>query len=161
MDEQTIGYKCPNCDATLEFKASGGTMHCDYCDSDFDVDTLKEYDEALKREKDEEEQGDPAWAGYDNGEWEEDGKAIFTCRSCAAELVADENTAATVCPYCGNATILTGRLSGMLKPDMVIPFKVEKEQQLALQVLQATLDGQLLFVLFYLGGSQTAGGVTA
>lgn len=29
-------------------------------------------------------------------------------------------------------------------------FKVEKEQQLAVQVLQATLDGQLLFVLFYL-----------
>jgi predicted RNA-binding Zn-ribbon protein involved in translation (DUF1610 family) len=148
MDEQTIGYKCPNCDATLEFKASGGTMHRDYCDSDFDVDTLKEYDEALKREKDEEEQGDPTWAGYDNGEWEADGKAIFTCRSCAAELVADENTAATVCPYCGNATILTGRLSGILKPDMVIPFKVEKEQ--AVEALKKFCKRKPLLPKFFL-----------
>lgn len=51
--------------------------------------------------------------------------------------------------------------SHSLEADPYHSFKVEKEQQLALQVLQVTLDGQLLFVLFYLGGSQTAGGVTA
>lgn len=131
MDEQMIGYKCPNCDATLEFNASSGKMHCAYCDSDFDVDTLKEFDDALKRESDEESQKEPEWNACENGEWEEEGKAIFACRSCGAELVADENTAATVCPYCGNATVLAGRLSGVLKPDMVIPFKVEKEQAIA------------------------------
>ena len=53
MDEQMIGYKCPNCNASLEYNAKSSKMHCDYCDSDFDVETLKEYDEALKEEKDE------------------------------------------------------------------------------------------------------------
>ena len=131
MDEQMIGYKCPNCNATLEYSAKGGKMHCDYCDSDFDVEALKEYDEALKEEKSEERNREPEWDAYQNEEWTEESKAIFACRSCGAELVADENTAATVCPYCGNATVLAGRLSGTLKPDLVIPFKVEKEQAVA------------------------------
>ena len=148
MDEQMIGYKCPNCNATLEFNAKLGKMHCDYCDSDFDVETLKEYDEALKEESAEENQKEPEWGDYENSEWEEEGKAIFACRACGAELVADENTAATVCPYCGNATVLTGRLSGMLKPDMVIPFKIEKEQ--AVEALKKFCKRKPLLPKFFL-----------
>lgn len=41
--------------------------------------------------------------------------------------MTDEVTAATFCPYCGNPTILPGRISGGLKPDGVIPFKLGKE----------------------------------
>lgn len=148
MDEQMIGYKCPNCNATLEFSAKGGNMHCDYCDSDFDVDALKEYDAACQEEEAEKNQGEPDWGSYENGEWEEEGKAIFSCQSCGAELVADENTAATVCPYCGNATVLTGRLSGMLRPDMVIPFKIEKKQAIA--ALKKFCKGKLLLPKFFL-----------
>ena len=148
MDEQMIGYKCPNCNASLEYNAKSSKMHCDYCDSDFDVETLKEYDEALKEEKDEANNKDPEWKAYENEEWSEENKAIFSCSSCGAELVADENTAATVCPYCGNATVLTGRLSGLLKPDLVIPFKVEKEQ--AMEALKKFCRRKPLLPKFFL-----------
>ena len=52
---------------------------------------------------------------------------VYTCKSCGGELVCDESTAATACPFCGNPIVLTGRLSGDLKPDYVIPFKLDKK----------------------------------
>lgn len=56
---------------------------------------------------------------------------IYNCPSCGAELVCDETTAATACPYCDNPTIVPGQLRGMLKPDYVIPFKLKKEDAIA------------------------------
>ena len=55
----------------------------------------------------------------------------YTCPSCGAELICDETTAATSCPYCGNTTIVPGQLSGMQKPDYIIPFKLSKEDAIA------------------------------
>ena len=50
----------------------------------------------------------------------------YNCPSCGAELICEETTAATACPYCGNPTIVPGQLSGTLRPDFVIPFKLDK-----------------------------------
>ena len=54
----------------------------------------------------------------------------YQCKTCGGNLYTDENTSATICPYCGNAVMLKGRLSGTLKPDLVIPFQMTKEQAL-------------------------------
>ena len=51
----------------------------------------------------------------------------YSCPSCGAELICDDSTAATSCPYCGNPTIVPGQFSGTLKPDYVIPFKLDKK----------------------------------
>ena len=50
-----------------------------------------------------------------------------TCTSCGAELVCGPETAATTCPYCGNPTVLGGQLSGKLKPEYIIPFRMDKK----------------------------------
>jgi len=50
----------------------------------------------------------------------------YSCPSCAAEVICDETTVATSCPYCGNPTIVPGKIAGLLKPDYVIPFKLDK-----------------------------------
>ncbi len=52
----------------------------------------------------------------------------YNCTTCGAELITDETTAATSCPYCGNPTIIPGKFAGMDRPDYVIPFKVDKKQ---------------------------------
>ena len=54
----------------------------------------------------------------------------YSCTSCGAELVCDETTAATSCPYCGNPTIIPGQFA-MDRPDYVIPFEVDKEKAVA------------------------------
>ena len=37
----------------------------------------------------------------------------------------------TTCPYCGNPTVLGGKLSGKLKPEYILPFKLDKKAAIA------------------------------
>lgn len=46
-------YKCPNCGGALEFNSSIQKMKCPYCDSELDMSSLKELDEQLKIQTDE------------------------------------------------------------------------------------------------------------
>ena len=52
---------------------------------------------------------------------------IYSCPSCVAEIVTDATTAATFCYYCHNPVVLSGRLSGELMPDYVLPFSIDKK----------------------------------
>ncbi|MDY3845898.1 MAG: hypothetical protein SOZ62_03185 [Eubacteriales bacterium] len=124
MDEKTIVYKCPNCSAALKYDAKSEKMLCEYCNSSFDVESLKEYEEVLKKEK---EAKEPEFEQYTPSEIDGE-KSLYTCKSCGAQLISDDTTAATICPYCGNAAVITDRIAGIFKPDMVIPFKVEKKE---------------------------------
>lgn len=122
-------YKCPSCGGAIEFDSHSQKMKCPYCDTEFDLETLKKYDEQLSREA---EQKDDIsdWQTDPGKQWQEgetDGMNVYTCKSCGGEIVSDENTGATSCPYCGNPVILTERFRGALRPDMVIPFKLDKK----------------------------------
>lgn len=122
-----LQYKCPNCGGELNFDSGLQQMKCPYCDTTFEVEDLKAYDEVLKEEAPEEAY---QWETQPGSEWQEGETAdmgVFTCQFCGGELVADKNTAATSCPFCDNPVVLTGRLSGDLKPDVVIPFKLDKK----------------------------------
>ena len=67
------------------------------------------------------------------GEWGSDAEKMraYSCPSCGAELICEETTAATACPYCGNPTIIPGQFSGTKKPDLIIPFRFGKEEAIA------------------------------
>jgi len=121
-----LEYKCPCCDAGLKFGQDVQQMKCEYCDNVFELDTVREYTEGTKAPAPEKFQ----WEEAQNHEWnqEEQGQIrSFLCQTCGGELLTDENTAATFCPYCGNPTILPGRVSDGLKPDGVLPFRTGKE----------------------------------
>ena len=69
------------------------------------------------------------WETNAGGEWkadETDGMDVYTCQSCGGEIVADSTTAASKCPYCDNPVVMTGKFSGDLRPDYVIPFKDDR-----------------------------------
>ena len=66
----------------------------------------------------------------------------YNCTSCGAELICDETTAATSCPYCGNPTIVPGQFGGTLRPDYVLPFKLKKED--AIKALKKHYEGRPL-----------------
>jgi hypothetical protein len=55
-------------------------------------------------------------------------------------VICDATTAAGSCAYCGNATVVPKLLSGSLRPDFVIPFKLEKEA--AIQALKKHYQGK-------------------
>lgn len=137
-----LEYKCPCCAGKIEFDSRLQQMKCPYCDNTFDVSTLQDFDEALKQDAPQEEMQWETSAGSDWERGEADSMGVFTCDACGGELVADTTTAATHCPYCGNPVVLTGRLKGDLKPDYVIPFKLDKEAAIA--ALKKHLSGKKL-----------------
>lgn len=80
---------------------------------------------------------DPVQAYLENSRWDDEDSEnmrAFNCSSCGAQLIVDQVTAVTSCPYCGNNAVVPGQLSDMLKPDLVIPFK--KSKQDAIDALQ-------------------------
>ena len=112
----TLDYKCPHCGGKLEFQPGTEQMQCPYCDSVVDVAALQNLDEVLKNTP-----ADEMHYHEDAGaEWSQDEQAamqVYVCKFCGGEIISDENTAATSCPFCGNPVVLSGRLSGVLKPD--------------------------------------------
>lgn len=124
--EQTntvLEHKCPCCGAGLFFSGSEQEMTCEYCDNKFTIEAVKAYNET-------DVQNVFQWENQDPNVWTEDDHThlqTFICQSCGGELITDENTAATFCPYCENSTILPGRLSGSVRPDGVLPFQKTKE----------------------------------
>lgn len=128
MDESTrvVEYKCPCCNAGLIFRNGTQQLKCGYCDNSFDIDTVRAYNESETQKTEA-----FTWEDTQKQEWSEAEREImhaFQCPSCGGEIVTDDTTAATFCPFCDNPTIMPSRLSGGLKPDAVIPFKKSKEE---------------------------------
>lgn len=118
-------YQCPCCGGEIEFNSDLQRMSCSYCGSDFDVETLKAYDEDLKTQKPDDmhwETKKDEWTGE-----EVENLADYQCSSCGAEIIAEATTGTVDCPFCGNHVILKGRFAGDLRPDLIIPFKLNKE----------------------------------
>lgn len=121
--EQILEYKCPCCGAGLHFSGPEIKLTCQYCDNTFELEAVQAFNESEQTHADH-------WESSANTAWtqeEQNVVATYTCPSCGGELMTDENTAATFCPYCGNPTVLPGRLSGGIRPDAVIPFRTTKD----------------------------------
>lgn len=121
-----LEYKCPCCGGAMEFNSAIQKMKCPFCDTEFEMETLKALDEELKNEQ----ADDLVWETQAGGEWqtgETEGMSEYVCKSCGGEIVGDANTAATSCPFCGNPVVMTGQFSGSLRPDYIIPFKLDKK----------------------------------
>lgn len=134
-------FKCPCCDGAIEFNSNLQKMKCPYCDSEFEMETLQAYDAELNNEIQEDMTWDTA-AGQDWQPGEAEGLRIYTCNTCGGEIVTDETTGATECPFCGNPVVMTRQFAGDLKPDLVIPFKVDKKAAIA--ALQNHYKGKVL-----------------
>lgn len=136
-----LEYKCPCCGGKVEFSSKIQKMKCPYCETVFDIEALQQEQELESQTRSPEEL---KWEAPDQ-QWDEEEAGnfrLYTCESCGGEIMADETTAATHCPYCGSPVIMTGQLSGGLKPDYVIPFKLDKKA--AMDALRAHMTGKRL-----------------
>lgn len=99
---EAFSYKCPNCGGDLKFDPKSGKFECEYCASSFSAEEAQTF--GTDQEAD-----------------------LYICPSCGAEIVTEATTAATFCYYCHNPVILKGRLSGEYRPDLVIPFAIDRK----------------------------------
>ena len=133
----------------MEFDTALQKMKCPYCDSTVEMSEMQSKDAGLDTPAPGSGAAPGAPLKQDSVQWDadsgaswtnEDGMSVFTCNSCGGEIMSDENTVATACPFCGNPVVLSGRVSGGLKPEFVIPFKLDK--QAAKAKLKAYIKGK-------------------
>ena len=152
MSTGVVNYQCPSCTAPLRFDAESGQLECDFCGSSFSVaevegvyaaksEEAKRAGEAIEASAASSEGADApdsASAGAGVAQVRQQTAAapapsmvIYNCPSCGAELICDETTVATSCPYCDNHAVIPTRYSGEFKPDFVLPFAKTKEEAIA------------------------------
>mgnify|MGYP004443994917 CR=1 FL=1 len=144
----TMEYKCPACGGALEFNITEQKMKCPFCDSVFEVSQFQDMDKDLDKEtkkakaapSDDEAAAKESTGGFNDKwnfdkeagtEWgagEEEALSVFLCESCGGEIVGDDTLASARCPYCDSIMVRKEQLSGSLKPDYVIPFKLGKDR---------------------------------
>ncbi len=120
-------YKCPACGGKLEFEAVSQSMKCPYCATEFEVEAVKEMQDIANNE---DKLDDINWQKESQEEWSEseiEGMRVYSCESCGGEIVCEETTASSSCPYCDSPIVMTGQFTGGERPDFIIPFKLDKK----------------------------------
>ena len=121
---QVSEQKCPNCGGATRFDPAKGKYVCDYCGTVFEIGAAKPSAPSGRKDEDELDFShlleQAAHADAVN-------LPVYRCVSCGAEVIAPPEQAALSCPYCGNNIVLTDRVTGKLRPDGIIPFRIESK----------------------------------
>lgn len=136
MGTEAKQFHCPNCYADLKFSPDQQNFTCEYCRSSFTeaevLDYQRRYMETEQQYQTDEGQMPPSPDITDEEKREREQfneeTMLYSCPSCGAEIMADANTAAAFCYYCHNPVILKGRVDGMYRPSMVLPFGFDKDK---------------------------------
>lgn len=133
MEIKTVTYQCPNCSAALEYNNALGKFKCLFCDSEFTEEDIKKRfaeNEGFELSQENLEAEQEAAQDESNRQAEEfaGASALYTCPNCGAGVICDSLTASTRCHFCHTPVILTGRLSGEFRPNLIIPFTRTREQ---------------------------------
>ena len=121
-----LQFKCPCCGGALQFDDKSQMTICPYCDTHFSPNDLKAYTDELASEDKEDTSWDESMVQEYTNE-DKKGIKIYTCESCGGQIIVDETTSSTSCPYCGNNVLVSHELAGDLKPNYVIPFKNDRD----------------------------------
>lgn len=133
----TINYKCPACGSSLTYDGKSGKLVCGACGNEFELEDMEAMD--LDREGSN-VTFDVTAESFDAAD--DAGLDAYHCKMCGAELICEDTTTATECPYCGSPTILPERIQGGVKPEKIVPFVVEKEK--ATQMFRDYFQGKKL-----------------
>lgn len=118
--------KCPACGGPARFDPGEGLLVCDYCGTKTRLEANEpsaKADEKTGVEGFDFDSLNDLVSRTDAAEL-----PVYNCVSCGAEVLAPAEQAALTCPYCGNNIVLTDKLSGSLRPDAVIPFRIEAKE---------------------------------
>ena len=120
--------KCPACGGTTRFDPVKGALVCEYCGTVTPIPAEKKEEE---KKQETESAESVSMQGFDFKSLNDqatdlnaENLPVYSCVSCGAEVIAPAEQIALTCPYCRNNIVLTDKVSGKLRPDAVIPFKI-------------------------------------
>ena len=146
-------FKCPSCGGTVKFNTDKQKMVCDFCGTEYEIENENfDHDQGHSHTHPREKEGTTKTITTESGtyehdqsyfsEEEEEGLKVYSCNSCGGEIVGDETIAATSCPFCNNNVVVPSQFEGDLKPDFIIPFKLDKDD--AKKALKKFYNGRRL-----------------
>ncbi len=112
----SISYYCENCGGDIVVDAGTTSTVCPYCKQTSVVKSNVKKDSEIKEES----------ISADN--IQTDDLNSYNCQNCGGEIVADDETVATFCPYCKSPSIIKSKMTGEFNPKLLVPFrKTEKD----------------------------------
>lgn len=141
----TISYTCPCCGAPLAYNSASGKLECVSCSNNYEPAVLEAMNPTDTRNGVVFDLPKETFGAEDASQMQ-----AYICKNCGAELLTEGTTTATECPYCGSPTILPNRIVGGVKPELVVPFVITKEQ--AQQKFQDYFKGKKLLPNVFLNG---------
>ncbi len=121
-----VQQKCPACGGTTRYDPVKKVLVCEYCRTETPIPAEPE-----EKEQEKEDSEAIRLDGFDFKNLNEqatdlnaENLPVYSCLSCGAEVIAPAEQIALTCPYCRNNIVLTEKISGKLRPDAVVPFKI-------------------------------------
>lgn len=134
---ESMDNKCPTCGANITFNPKNQKWDCKYCGSSFTLEEMQQHKNASSEEVNKSTSSNNVSENLD----------IYHCKNCGAEVMADEQTTATFCLYCGSTAILKEKIDSGRKPSKIIPFKKVKED--AIEAFKGIYKGKPLMPRFF------------
>lgn len=117
--------RCPKCGATdILLNPKTGKLRCSYCRHEFDPEKITGMEEDIKNLT-----GEIMASGAQNIIADTNSVLTFKCTSCGAEIVVDTSEASHArCHWCRNVLSVNQQIPNGTIPDVVLPFKLTKDQ---------------------------------
>jgi DNA-directed RNA polymerase subunit RPC12/RpoP len=115
-------HACSQCGAKLDFAPGTSVLKCPYCGFESKI----EESQAVVSELD--YQSYFAQAGEELCSHEAE---RVRCDQCGAETTVPPDTAAQICPFCGANMVFSGKVSRLIKPEGLLPFKISRKDAFA------------------------------
>lgn len=117
---EALDNRCPTCGAPIKFNPKNQKWDCMYCGSKFSLEEMQQHENASSKKANTVETPQGTKKKLEEMD-------VYHCKSCGAEVMADETTTATFCVYCGNTAILKSKITDGIAPTKIIPFKKVEE----------------------------------
>ena len=112
----TLVKRCPNCGGLPGYDIASGKLVCAHCNFSQDIES----DDKVQRRQltDEIKRSKRTW---DEG-------TVFRCTQCGVKEVLTQKDITRRCAFCGNSNIVSANELSGIKPDSLIPFKIDIER---------------------------------
>lgn len=123
-NEENGQTKCPKCGATeISLNSKNGKLRCNFCRHEFEPETVDAKPSVSELS------GENVGKGASKIDKSFDSTVTLKCQSCGAEVVINTEEAPRArCHWCRNALSINEKIPNGAVPDMILPFKITKEQ---------------------------------
>ena len=110
--------RCTSCGAPADYNIRTGKYACSYCGGKVEIGEAQEQQRGFRELRKKNMQESLGHYRLQRA----------SCTGCGAEIVFEENEALTSCAFCGRALVRREYLNSADLPELVIPFRLTKEE---------------------------------